>query len=108
MEDEYVWDPEQQGTRRTTEEVQVLATGILCELERLSQTYSIEINDMNHLLRLVTSSLKELDVVVEESARANDENTQLRTEITQAERSLVMEQDGRQTAEKVRTFLCYF
>ena len=95
-----MYDPEQDAAR-TTQEVQVLATGILCELERLSQSYSIEISDMSPLLRLVTSSLKELDIVVEESKRSAAESNSLRSEVTEAERSLRSEQEARHAAEKV-------
>ncbi|XP_065187339.1 uncharacterized protein LOC135817965 [Sycon ciliatum] len=100
---EFVWDPERDGQARsatTSKEVEVWATGILCELEQISQKYHIDVNDMSHLLKLVTSSLKELDVVLEESGNSGAENTKLHTEIGQLEQRLRAEQDSNRNTQR--------
>ena len=119
-EEEFVSDPLDKGGAQTggsvSEQVALLAHGMLSELQRIAVAYSVDPADMGHLARLVTSALEELDVMISENASISEEHEKLKAEMEQLLRKLTSEQEARQANDRVRhhgywhnrMFVCLF
>ena len=81
--------------------VAVLANSMLSELQRLATEYVIDPSEMSSLARLITSSLEELDVLVTENAAVEASANQARTDLDHVMQKLTVEQDLRQSCERV-------
>lgn len=84
------------------QQVSVLANGILYELQRIAGDYGVEPDDLTHLVRLITSSLEELDMMIGENNSATSERESMATEVENLKRKLQQEQQSRQSVERVR------